>query len=129
VKLLLDESQETKYGPSLSSQNLLRKYGKDAIQVSGEFVKHLVTHAKSTLQRRFGGASVNMGCKYIFTVPAVWSDKAKDATLKAALMADIKPDEVFLVSEPEAAALYSLRSIQPNSVTVSAAIKYRIICF
>ncbi|KAH1353396.1 hypothetical protein KXW65_003042 [Aspergillus fumigatus] len=46
-----------------------------------------------------------------------WSDKAKDKTLSAAIKASIQPQDVSLISEPEAAALYALRAIQPNSVS------------
>ena len=36
------------------------------------------------------------------------------------MLADISASDVSLISEPEAAALYTLRSIQPNSITVSS---------
>lgn len=118
-KLLLDESQDQEYAPSLSSRGLLIQYGKSAVQASGEYIGHLVLHLKDTLQRRFGDTAKSMELKFVLTVPAVWSDKAKDATLRAALVADIQSQRISLVSEPEAAALHSLRTIQPNSITVS----------
>ncbi|KAM3507970.1 hypothetical protein MY10362_001473 [Beauveria mimosiformis] len=43
------------------------------------------------------------------SVPAVWSDAAKNATLEAAKAAGISP--VTLIKEPEAAALYSIRQL------------------
>jgi molecular chaperone DnaK (HSP70) len=63
-----------------------------------------------------------MRLKYVVTVPAVWSDKAKDATLQAAIIAGIETKQIFLVSEPEAAALHSLQTIQPNSVAVRSSL-------
>jgi len=42
-------------------------------------------------------------------VPAVWSDSAKNATLQAAKKAGIFP--VTLIKEPEAAALYTISSL------------------
>ncbi|KAJ6066964.1 actin-like ATPase domain-containing protein [Penicillium canescens] len=116
-KLLLDESQGKEYAPSLASKALLAQYGKDAVQASGEYLGHLVLHVRDTLQRRFGDAANSMELKFVLTVPAVWSDKAKDATLRAAIMAGIDSQQISLVSEPEAAALHSLRTIQPNSIT------------
>lgn len=44
---------------------------------------------------------------YIVTVPAIWSDTAKDLTRQAASQAfNIPNDKLTLVTEPEAAALY-----------------------
>jgi molecular chaperone DnaK (HSP70) len=43
---------------------------------------------------------------YLITVPAIWSDLAKDLTRKAAARAGIPDEKLFLVTEPEAAALY-----------------------
>lgn len=59
-----------------------------------------------------------MNLQFILTVPAVWSDKAKDATMQAACLAGIPSQDLFLVSEPEAAAVYAIRSIQPNTIAV-----------
>jgi molecular chaperone DnaK (HSP70) len=60
-----------------------------------------------------------MDLQFIMTVPAVWSDKAKDATMQAATLAGIPSAGLFLVSEPEAAAVYAIQTIQPNTMTVS----------
>jgi len=43
---------------------------------------------------------------YLITVPAIWSDLAKDLTRRAAARAGIPDEKLFLVTEPEAAALY-----------------------
>lgn len=118
IKLLLDESQEIKYAPSLASGALLKKYKKDAVQVTADYLNRLVSHAKSILQRRFDIGPHDMNLRFVLTVPATWSDKAKDKTLSAAIKASIQPQDVSLISEPEAAALYALRAIQPNSVSV-----------
>lgn len=42
-------------------------------------------------------------------VPAVWSDAAKNATVQAAKVAGLFP--VTLIKEPEAAALYTMHSL------------------
>lgn len=44
--------------------------------------------------------------QYVITVPAIWSDKAKDLTRRAAVHAGIPEKDLCLVTEPEAAALY-----------------------
>lgn len=46
----------------------------------------------------------------ILTVPAVWSNAAKDATLKAAEAAGIGHN-IGMISKPEAAAVYTLQAI------------------
>ncbi|PYI35839.1 putative Hsp70 family chaperone [Aspergillus indologenus CBS 114.80] len=118
LKLLLDEGQETMYPPSLCSKNLLAILDKDAVQVTADYLRHLIKYAHGVLERRLGIAASAMNLQFILTVPAVWSDKAKDCTLRAALKAGIAPQDVSLVSEPEAAALYSLRAIRSNSIAV-----------
>ena len=45
----------------------------------------------------------------ILVVPAVWSDAAKNATVQAAEAAGFSP--VTLIKEPEAAALYTMHSL------------------
>lgn len=72
--------------------------------------------------------------EYVLTVPAVWSDKARQMTMEAAMRAGLGlgsgADEgeegegegeaglLKLITEPEGAAEYALRSIQPNSMKV-----------
>ena len=43
---------------------------------------------------------------YVITVPAIWTDPAKDLTRKAAQKAGIPEGSLQLITEPEAAALY-----------------------
>lgn len=57
--------------------------------------------------------------EFVLTVPAVWSDSAKNATLQAAERAGMgNRHELKLISEPEAAAIYTLKAIQPNYLKV-----------
>lgn len=60
------------------------------------------------------------------TLPAIWSEEAKDATLKAARNAGFgswNDDEVYTIAEPEAAAIATLREYSEvdgvNAVKVS----------
>ena len=43
---------------------------------------------------------------YVITVPAIWSEKAKELTRRAAYKAGIQRRRLILITEPEAAALY-----------------------
>lgn len=57
--------------------------------------------------------------EFVLTVPAVWSDSAKNATLQAAERAGMgNRHDLKLISEPEAAAIYTLKAIQPNHLKV-----------
>jgi molecular chaperone DnaK (HSP70) len=120
VKLLLDPTQEIDYTPAVQSKEILAKYDKQPVDVARDYLQLLVTSAKETLRRRFGNALDSMEIRYVLTVPAVWTDKAKNATLTAATDAGISALDVTLVSEPEAAALSCLDAIQPNTIEVSA---------
>ncbi|PWY75036.1 actin-like ATPase domain-containing protein [Aspergillus heteromorphus CBS 117.55] len=116
LKILLDESQDPRVVSALSTMDLLTKNRKTAIEVTGSYLKQLVEHSSKILHRRFGQIVNQMDRSYVLTVPAVWSDKAKHATMTAAVTAGIAANEITLVSEPEAAALYCLKAIQPNSI-------------
>lgn len=122
MKLLLDEGQGRSYPPAFEARRILEKLGKDAVDVVGEYLGFLVAHTNELLDRRFGGTLESMDLEYFLTVPAVWSDKAKHSTLQAAIAAGIPSGSVTLVSEPEAAAIYSLH-IMKDSVKVSLKIR------
>ncbi|PYI07367.1 actin-like ATPase domain-containing protein [Aspergillus sclerotiicarbonarius CBS 121057] len=116
VKILLDESQDPKYVAALESAGFIKKNRNSAIVLAGLYLEQLVLHTKKILQRRFGTAIQSMEMRYVVTVPAVWSDKAKDTTLRAAVNAGISPQGISLVSEPEAAALHCMTVIRPNLI-------------
>ncbi|OCK78280.1 actin-like ATPase domain-containing protein [Lepidopterella palustris CBS 459.81] len=55
--------------------------------------------------------------EYILTVPAVWSDKAKSDTLWCASQAGFGPmEKIKLITEPEAAAVYTFTELPEYSV-------------
>ncbi|KAF9887338.1 hypothetical protein FE257_010333 [Aspergillus nanangensis] len=115
VKLLLDESQEVKYQPASEARAMIASQGKSPVEVASDYLQRLVDHTQTILRRRFGTAVQDMRYHYILAIPAVWSDKAKDLTLRAAMDAGIETG-ISTISEPEAAALYCLTVIQPNSI-------------
>lgn len=119
VKLLLDDRQKLPaYVKEIELKTALRRSGKDAETVVTDYLTELWKHAKATLGRRYGGFFLeNTTLDIILTVPAVWSDAAKDATLRCAKRAGMG-GQLKLISEPEAAAVYTLKSIQPNHLRV-----------
>ena len=59
------------------------------------------------LPRQFGSEFLqNQQISYVLTVPAIWSEKAKELTREAALRAGVPRRDLTLITEPEAAALY-----------------------
>ncbi|KAL5342492.1 hypothetical protein BJX70DRAFT_394709 [Aspergillus crustosus] len=117
LKLLLDEGQEPQYLPSMDTVSLLfQTYGKTVQEATADYLRQLIHQALQVLQRRLGLEPGQMDLQYTLTVPAVWSDKAKHVTLCAAVEAGVSHQSISLVTEPEAAALYVLSAIQPNTI-------------
>ena len=85
-----------------------------------DYLSQIHRHTMETLTKRYGETFMSMTkVQFVLTVPAVWSDSAKDATLKAAEKAGMgKKGDLKLISEPEAAAVYTLKAIQPNHLKV-----------
>ncbi|KAI1428888.1 actin-like ATPase domain-containing protein [Xylaria sp. FL1777] len=108
VKLLLDpKQQQPMYLPANHLRNELKKLPKDPVDVAADFIGAIYSHALSKIEAAGVKEYFHMCQKeFVLSVPAVWSDFAKDRTLRAAKKAGIHP--VSLIKEPEAAALYTL---------------------
>ncbi|CAG7943854.1 unnamed protein product [Penicillium salamii] len=119
VKLLLDERQTYQFKPASISKRIIQKMNKTPVDVVADYLERLVAHSMEVLNRRFSTALQTMELQYLLTVPAVWSDKAKDATLRAAHLAKIPASALTLLAEPEAAAVYAIQTIQPNSIKLN----------
>lgn len=110
-KLRLAERRALPIGVSTSGQDeLLARWGKDAQTATADYMGALWRHAKEVLRRRWPFMPTTT-VEIILTVPAVWPDAAKNATLSAAKRAGMG-DSISLISEPEAAAVYTLKSMQ-----------------
>ncbi|KAI9253529.1 hypothetical protein BDA99DRAFT_563105 [Phascolomyces articulosus] len=100
-KLHLDESLER---PPLEN-------GLTPVQAVADYLTVLHQHTLEELKRGFAKNYEPDTFRYCLTVPAVWSDKAKQLMRQAAIQAGLiapsdPPDRLILISEPEAAALY-----------------------
>ncbi|KEQ67730.1 actin-like ATPase domain-containing protein [Aureobasidium melanogenum CBS 110374] len=114
VKLLLDPSQELpQYVSREELEARLKRAGKTAVQAAADYLANLKDHVSEQLQKRFGERMyTTTKVEYILTVPAVWSDAAKDATMKAAELAGMnEADNLSMITEPEAAALCALKTV------------------
>ena len=81
---------------------------KRAIHYATDYLSRLNHHLSTQVfVNRFGANFLqNQQLSYVITVPAIWSDKAKELTRKAAVTAGIRSESLTLITEPEAAALY-----------------------
>ncbi|KAG6016208.1 hypothetical protein E4U43_004060 [Claviceps pusilla] len=111
IKLLLDPDQERPlYLPSKNIKKELQSLPKKPFEIAADFIGAIYEHALEEISKTVPKAYMDMCDKeFVLSVPAVWSDAAKNATLKAAELAGIEP--VTVVKEPEAAALYSIKTL------------------
>jgi molecular chaperone DnaK (HSP70) len=81
---------------------------KEPIDLAADYLKEVRQYVvNEVLPNEFGATFLeNQRLKYVLTVPAIWSDKARDLTKRAAIRAGIPEEELELITEPEAAALY-----------------------
>ncbi|PSK48683.1 Heat shock protein 12B [Elsinoe australis] len=111
-KILLDASNKFPHG--LSREAVMTPYKKTGLepeQVAADYLRKLRQVAlEEFLPKQYGHVvASNPKIDYVLTVPAIWSDAAKDATRNAAISAGMGPS-ITIVTEPEAAAIYTLMS-------------------
>lgn len=84
VKLLLDPDQPKPiYLPTGNIKNEIKKLPKDPVDVAADFIGAIYTHALSKIQASVPKDYFLLCQKqFVLSVPAVWSDKAKDKTLR-----------------------------------------------
>lgn len=87
VKLLLDPSQpRPMYLPTTNVKTELKKLPKDPVDVAADFMGAIYSHALSKIESTRIKDYFNMCQKqFVLSVPAVWSDAAKDKTLRVSL--------------------------------------------
>lgn len=82
--------------------------GKKAVDFAADYLTCIYKFVHNDfLPKQFGEEFLrNQYISYIITVPAIWTDLAKDLTRQAACRAGFPDERLLLISEPEAAALY-----------------------
>ncbi|KAL2819288.1 hypothetical protein BDW59DRAFT_151587 [Aspergillus cavernicola] len=129
TKLLLDQgSPVTQYNDPLletaSQLGIMRlPEGKTAVDVIANYLTEVYQHILKIIAKRFTEETLRITpLEFWFTVPAIWSDRATSATRVAAQRAGfgsstLRPrDRIFLISEPEAAAIATLRKYTTGSM-------------
>lgn len=88
---------------------------KSPVDVVADYLTAFYDLIMSNLRRAHGETYINItAIDWVMTVPAVWSEKAQSLTKEAASRAGIgqRPkDRLFLLSEPEAAAVYAISEL------------------
>jgi len=111
-KILLEPDHRYRSGVDhvRTSSKLLEVTNKTAEQVAGDYLGLLWKYTKSDIARHQGDDWEKIhSLRVVLTVPAIWSAVAKEKTLRAAKAAGL-PDNILLVTEPEAAALAVLQA-------------------
>ncbi|KAJ4352430.1 uncharacterized protein N0V89_007778 [Didymosphaeria variabile] len=111
-KLLLDPKQKARGDARALSacRETLADLGKSAEDVATDYFRFLWQYTKKTIEDKKGETwESSYTLKLVITVPAIWSQIAKQATLNAAKRAGL-PNDISLVTEPEAAALAVLKA-------------------
>ncbi|OAA63621.1 Heat shock protein Hsp70 [Niveomyces insectorum RCEF 264] len=114
LKLLLDPDQSNlwPYDIQVDLQAETKKLPKDVLEVAADYFRAIYNHALEEIKSEGLDQSFLDGFekRFVLTVPAIWSEKAKHLTQKAAERAGITP--VDMITEPEAAALFTLDSMK-----------------
>lgn len=86
MKLLLDPQQSVPgYISGTDVKEELKRVKKQAEDAVADYLTKLFKHTEEVLLRRYGQTFMSTTrLDVVLTVPAVWSDAAKDATLRAA---------------------------------------------
>ncbi|KAF2131051.1 hsp70-like protein [Dothidotthia symphoricarpi CBS 119687] len=129
TKLLLDQQARTTDfdDPSLKQSEgegmLKLPCHKTATDVVTDFLSEIYDWTLQYLEKRVSPEILAVtALEFWFTVPAIWSDQAKDATLSAAMAAGFASgaqDRIFLVLEPEAAGVATLKGFSERNSAAS----------
>lgn len=85
----------------------IRGKPKSALLVIGKTIKLIKREAETSIQKVLANVQPQ-NIKWVITVPALWSDCAKQFMREAANLAGIEGNRLMLVLEPEAASLFCL---------------------
>ncbi|KAF7507831.1 hypothetical protein GJ744_009995 [Endocarpon pusillum] len=87
--------------------------GKTAVDVVADYLRKLYKHCMRTLKKRYAAFLPITPIEFWFTVPAIWSDQAQNATKQAALKAGFGSrslDTIRMITEPEAGVLAAMKT-------------------
>jgi molecular chaperone DnaK (HSP70) len=121
IKVLLEPSPRFAEKVALikKSNELLQRLNKTADDVVADYLRLLWQYTLKDIRESKGSDYASKFDLQVFlTVPAIWSDEAKNRVLSAGKAAGLPPNTTC-ISEPEAAALYVLRKrAEENAIKV-----------
>jgi hypothetical protein len=83
---------------------------KDPVEMVTDYLTEVRKHVFKEIELQYGEALFqSLRRSLVITVPAVWSERAKDLTVQAVRKSGWKTDLISLVTEPECGAIYTLR--------------------
>jgi molecular chaperone DnaK (HSP70) len=121
TKLLLDDPKAGEMSKIMKELSLSdTEYPSNKpVDIIAEYLGHIKAHLIKNLDIQYGkGLWRTLPITLVVTVPAVWSDAAKNATLQAVDQAGFNTIELpqlkrtVLTTEPEAAAIYTIQSLR-----------------
>ncbi|EAQ84164.1 hypothetical protein CHGG_10568 [Chaetomium globosum CBS 148.51] len=121
-KLDLDPSLQS-MGTAVTSA--ATRGGRNVDKLVADYMSALTDHLMYTLREKLGeGVVKSTALEFVVTVPAIWSDLAKDKTKQACHRAvgplsQTTTPPIHLISEPEAAAIYALHGLDPHGLQVN----------
>ncbi|KAG0646476.1 hypothetical protein D0Z07_7532 [Hyphodiscus hymeniophilus] len=116
----VERFQWFKLGLANGDQSIVGDRARTSDGLTTDYLTELVKHLMYTLEQKIGNTTLETTpIEFCLTVPAIWSEAAKDKTLKACQAAGLKSKtEILLVSEPEAAAIYALQGLDPHNLKI-----------
>ncbi len=120
MKLQLDRQQPGQPTDIIQELSLLDIGNKKRpVEVIADFLRHVKDHLIKNLDEQYGqNLWRTLPLVLVITVPAVWSDLAKSRTLQAVRSAGFaakcfkKLIQTITITEPEAAALFTIKSLR-----------------
>jgi molecular chaperone DnaK (HSP70) len=84
-----------------------------------DYLKEVLQFVNTVLESEYGSRFLaSMEIRYTLTVPAIWREETKELTREAALRAGVPRRKLYMVTEPEAAALYCITVCDDVSLQV-----------
>ncbi|KAF8534217.1 hypothetical protein BDD12DRAFT_757493 [Trichophaea hybrida] len=96
----------------------LQQHGLTPVVVITDFLRSVLELTNANLERTYGRWARETKRLIVMTVPAMWEDYAKAKMIQAAEDAGFGTHRIDfkLISEPESAASYTLKSVEANSL-------------
>lgn len=120
----LDLEPDLEGSRNAANETQAARKGKTVDQLVTDYISALAQHLHYTLRQKLGDTVLrSTPLEFVITVPAIWSDLAKQRTTRACETAvrkvtGISTTGITLVSEPEAAAIYALHGLDPHGLNV-----------